>query len=142
MIALALGLAVAVGLFWAANAFSRARVADVKGLLGWVAALGGLSLAAMLLLTGRGGLAIGALVFAGPLAWSWWQESRARGAVAAPRMGRVEALAVLGLPATASDSDIHASWVRLMRAVHPDGGGTDWLASRVNQARDVLLKGR
>ena len=25
---------------------------------------------------------------------------------------------------------------------HPDGGGSDWLASRVNQARDVLLAGK
>jgi hypothetical protein len=27
----------------------------------------------------------------------------------------------------------------LMRTAHPDSGGSDWLATRVNQARDVLL---
>jgi hypothetical protein len=26
-----------------------------------------------------------------------------------------------------------------MRAAHPDAGGSDWLAARINQARDVLL---
>ena len=26
-----------------------------------------------------------------------------------------------------------------MRVAHPDGGGSDWLAARINQARDVLL---
>jgi hypothetical protein len=26
-----------------------------------------------------------------------------------------------------------------MRTAHPDSGGSDWLAARVNMARDVLL---
>jgi len=26
-----------------------------------------------------------------------------------------------------------------MCAAHPDAGGSDWLAARINQARDVLL---
>ena len=54
-------------------------------------------------------------------------------------MGRNEALAVLGLAEGASEADIRAAHRRLMRAAHPDGGGSDWLASRVNEARDVLL---
>ncbi len=85
----------------------------------------------------------------GPLAWSWWQEGaapgrRRRGAAPAPagRMGRAEALQVLGLRDPVSDADVRAAWVRLMRVAHPDGGGSDWLAARVNQARDVLLGGR
>ena len=35
--------------------------------------------------------------------------------------------------------EIHAAHRRLMRMAHPDTGGSDWLASRINQARDVLL---
>lgn len=141
MIPLAIGLAAAGALFWAAGAFGRAPVRSVKSLLAWAAALAGLSLAAMLTLTGRGALAASGLVLLGPLAWSWWAEGRRGPArTAAPRMGRAEALAVLGLPEGASESDVRAAWVRLMRAVHPDGGGTDWLAARVNQARDVLLR--
>jgi curved DNA-binding protein CbpA len=54
-------------------------------------------------------------------------------------MAREEALEVLGLPPSASAADIQAAYVRLMRAAHPDQGGSDWLASRINQARDVLL---
>ena len=142
MIPLALGLGTLGLLMWAARAFGRAPVANVKALLAWVAGLAGLSLAAMLFLTGRGAAAIGGLVLLGPLAWTFWQESRGvrPRAPAAPKMDRREALEVLGLPANPSDADVRAAWVRLMRTAHPDGGGTDWLAARVNQARDVLLK--
>jgi hypothetical protein len=55
------------------------------------------------------------------------------------RMSRQEALAVLGLAEGASEDEIRAAHRRLMRAAHPDGGGSDWLAARINEARDVLL---
>lgn len=64
----------------------------------------------------------------------------ARPASGAGRMGRDEALAVLGLADGASEEDIRAAHRRLMRAAHPDGGGSDWLAARINEARDVLLR--
>lgn len=146
MITLGLGLGALALLLWAANAFSRADVRSVKAALGWITALAGLSLGAMLLLTGRGAAAFGALVFLGPLAWSWWQEGRplpgARAAPAGPRMSRAEALQVLGLREGATKADVREAWVRLMRTAHPDGGGSDWLAAQINQARDVLLRRR
>lgn len=140
-----LGLAAIVLLLWAAQSFSRASVASIKALLAWVAALAGLSLAAMLFLTGRGAAAISGLVLLGPLAWSWWQEARAPGAkppTGTGRMSRREALEVLGLADPVSEAEVRAAWVRLMRVAHPDGGGSDWLAARVNQAKDILLRGR
>jgi hypothetical protein len=150
MIPLALGLGVLALLLTAAGAFARARVETVKAVLAWIAALAGLSLVGMLFLTGKGPAALSGLVLAGPLVWRFWKENQPRmaqggtggGASASfgGRMGRKEALAVLGLAEGASESDIRAAWVRLMRVVHPDGGGTDWLASRVNQAKDVLLR--
>ena len=143
MVFLALGLATLALLLWAARSFSRAPVRNVKSLLAWVAALAGLSLAGMLLLTGRGAAAISGAVLLGPLAWSWWQEANGKKApgVRPPggKMNRAEALAVLGLTDPVSDSDVRAAWVRLMRLAHPDSGGSDYLASRVNQAKDLLL---
>jgi hypothetical protein len=55
------------------------------------------------------------------------------------RMTREEALAVLGLAEGASAEEIRAAHRRLMRGAHPDQGGSDWLAARINEARDVLL---
>ena len=55
------------------------------------------------------------------------------------RMTRAEALEVLGLTEGADEATIRAAHRRLMRAAHPDQGGSDWLAARLNEARDVLL---
>lgn len=54
-------------------------------------------------------------------------------------MSREEACAVLGVKPDASEDEIKAAHRRLMRKVHPDQGGSDELASRVNRARAVLL---
>ncbi|MBB4264445.1 molecular chaperone DnaJ [Roseospira visakhapatnamensis] len=54
-------------------------------------------------------------------------------------MDRTEALALLGLEDGADTDAIQAAWRRLMRGVHPDHGGSPYLAARLNQARDLLL---
>ena len=54
-------------------------------------------------------------------------------------MTREEAYEVLGLRPGATEAEIRAAHHRLMRTAHPDSGGSDWLATRVNQARDMLL---
>lgn len=56
-------------------------------------------------------------------------------------MSRAEALEVLGLRPDAGEVEIQLAYIRLIRTAHPDNGGSDWLAARINQARDVLLGG-
>lgn len=51
-----------------------------------------------------------------------------------------DARAILGVSADATVQDINAAWKRLMGRAHPDQGGTEGLASRLNAARDRLLK--
>jgi hypothetical protein len=50
-----------------------------------------------------------------------------------------EAYAILGLAPGADAEAIRAAHHRLMKQLHPDHGGTDYLASKINRARDVLL---
>lgn len=51
-----------------------------------------------------------------------------------------EAYAVLGLKPGATDDEIRAAHRELMKGVHPDHGGSSYLASKINAARDRLLK--
>ena len=51
-----------------------------------------------------------------------------------------EALAILGLEPPASREDIIQAHRQLISRLHPDRGGSTYLASRVNQARDLLLR--
>lgn len=68
---------------------------------------------------------------------------RRKGARLSPKpkgsMTRAEALEVLGLEEGATADDITASHRRLIAKAHPDGGGSDYLAAKVNEARDILL---
>ena len=54
-------------------------------------------------------------------------------------MTKEEAYKVLGLEAGATSADIRKAHRRLMQRLHPDLGGTSFLAARINEAKDVLL---
>ena len=67
------------------------------------------------------------------------EETRSGQPPSSPDVTVEEAYAILGLAPGADDEAIKAAHHRLMKQLHPDHGGTDYLASKINRARDVLL---
>ncbi len=69
-------------------------------------------------------------------------HASAAGSATDGAMSVEEAARVLGVAPDADREAVRAAHHRLIAAVHPDHGGSDFLAAKINQAKDVLLKAR
>lgn len=112
---------------WKTGQLRALRYGDVAAAVGGVLALRLLS---------KGQVAVGV---AGLAVVVIWIALRRRAIPPALAMPVDEARGVLDLPPDADRDAIQEAHRRLIARVHPDAGGSEELARRVNAARDVLL---
>lgn len=68
------------------------------------------------------------------------KPAEADGTTSTDRLSDDDARNILGVSAYASRDDIIEAHHRLMKQMHPDRGGSSYFATRINMARDTLLK--
>lgn len=139
MIYIAIGCAVLALLLWAGQGKPMFKRREWRFLAGALA-LACFAAAAYVGVRGGWGKSI-VLVVMG----LWLVVSTRRTGLAPPpassgKISDSEARSILGVGPSATDEEIRAAYSRLMRAVHPDKGGTSGLAAQLNAARDRLLK--
>jgi DnaJ homolog subfamily C member 19 len=101
-------------------------------------------------------LGLGALAgaaFAGRVALRTMRRMRLSGGAAAlskdgrvflegtflPEMSRKEAAEILSIKESAAEDEVKAAHRKLMILNHPDSGGSTYLSSKINEAKEVLL---
>ena len=121
-------LLAAAGLLWA---FATGRLKGFTYEDGIAAAVFLLGLS----LFTKGRLILGAALMASALLWAAWRRQRPSSRPMPPE----DARRLLGVGEGATLQEIREAHRRLIARVHPDTGGSDELATRVNAARDALL---
>ena len=149
-LAVVLGLLALIAALTVGRWYATADIKSIKKGLAWIG-IGLLALGVIFLaVTGRMGAALAGLaglaVWAGRIlnlvhigrqfGFGGKRSEKPSGAA----MTAEEAYRVLGLAPGATDEDIKAAHRRLIEQIHPDHGGSDYLAAKVNLAKDFLLK--
>ena len=144
---LLLALGLGIGLYALYRFFLKATPHQMKSFFLTSVALVLLLALFFMAVTGRLAAALGLFVALLPFVREVWkmrktskQGRQAPSSSGAYVMDKQEALEILGLEAGADRSEILRAYKDLMKKVHPDTKGSQGLARKLNEAKDVLLK--
>lgn len=136
---------IALGLFGLYKFFVSAPPKQIVAFMGTAVFLILTAALFFMAVTGRLPAALALVAALWPLALAWWKtqyQPTARTGKSAPAqpLDRHEALEILGLTSDATPAEIEDAYKRLMLKLHPDQQGSDWMAAKLNEAKDTLSK--
>ena len=143
---LLLALGLIIGIFAMYRFFLRADVREIKALVLAVFIITICVALFVLAVTGRLPAAIAVVAALSPFVIGWFTKRRRTSAYdrqvgdTGKPMDEKEARRVLGVDKNADDQAIKDAYKKLMKKVHPDQEGSQWMAEKLNEAKDLLLK--
>jgi hypothetical protein len=139
LLSIIIGLAALALLWMLGYLFLNTAPATLARTVRWlVAALVAVAIA-IFVYAGREGLAVALLPALLTALLRWQPFGRRRPDASSTCMTRAEALKILDLAEGATEEEVREAHRRLMVKIHPDRGGSTFLAAKINEARDVLL---
>lgn len=146
-----LAMAIILGGWWLLRKLASSQPKQVRGLARKLAGGTIIAVAGFLMLRGASNVAIPLFVlgaglvgetalFPDGLQWPGGNRGSQPQTPSRTQMTREEAYAVLGLKPGATVADVRAAHRRLMKDFHPDHGGSNYLAIKINQAKDMLFQ--
>lgn len=128
-----------IGVYALYRFFLNANVRQIKAFFASaLTAIFGIALI-YLALTGKLIAALVGAVGLIPVVIKWFKAKKSTAIKTDTPMTRAEALDILGLKDPASEDDIKTAYKTLIKKLHPDQEGSEWMSAKLNQARDFLL---
>jgi len=137
---LLLALGLIIGGYALFRFFMRANVQQIKAFFMVAISFAIIIAIFVMAVTGRLPAALALVVGLAPFVPRFFKAKPSGASAKDSAMTRDEACEILGVAKDATNVQIKEAYKKLMKKMHPDQEGSEWMAQKLNAAKDLLLK--